>query len=358
MRHPLLAMAACLAFMMSASAQAQERSQSAWITLGTQGGPLPSPSHSQPANVLIHGADAYVVDAGEGVVLRLTQAGVRLDQVRAVLLSHLHFDHIVGVAAILGLRYAVNAPGLLAVYGPPGTKRFVDGLVASMQPAAEAGYGLPGEPSTPPAATVKGVEIADAAKVQLPGITVTATENSHYSFAPAARRPSATSRSPSDVGRRPEPGKIGQSRAGHHRVGDRARAPGSGAGDLERARPHFGASLLNPLNSSPGISKSEFRERHPMAEAALASLDVAAGPARAGGGASEFHAFGELAPKYSQPPCSGAALPAPEYRSNCKRCPRTAVTHASGLNNGTGASAHASLTTQRKPIWLVDVSIV
>ena len=153
-----------------------------WITLGTMGGPIADPKRSQPANVLLRGTDAYLVDAGDGTVQRLAAAGVRLNSVRAVFLSHLHFDHTGGLAAILGLRYQTDAPGVLIVYGPPGTKRLVDGLVASMQPAAEAGYGLPGAKATRPEDLVRTVELQGGARVELPGIVVTAAENSHYSF--------------------------------------------------------------------------------------------------------------------------------------------------------------------------------
>jgi ribonuclease BN (tRNA processing enzyme) len=167
-----------------------------FITLGTQGGPLPSAERSQPANVLVRGPDAYVVDAGDGTVQRLTGAGIRLNRVRAVFLSHLHWDHSAGLQAILGLRYQTNAPGRLIVYGPPGTQRLVDGLVASMQPGSEAGYGIPGARRIPPEDTVGVVELRDGGHVELPGISVTAAENSHYSFpagSPEAERYKALS---------------------------------------------------------------------------------------------------------------------------------------------------------------------
>ena len=59
----------------------------------------------------------------------------------------------------MGLRYAINMPGVLTVYGPPGTKRMVDGIVASMQPTSEAGYGVPGAVRVPPESTVRVVEL-------------------------------------------------------------------------------------------------------------------------------------------------------------------------------------------------------
>lgn len=94
-----------------------------WITLGTMAGPVPNATHSQPANALLVGSNVYFVDAGDGAVGRLTTAGVSLRKARAVFLSHLHFDHIAGLPAIIALRWQTNAPDMLTIYGPPGTKQ-------------------------------------------------------------------------------------------------------------------------------------------------------------------------------------------------------------------------------------------
>jgi ribonuclease BN (tRNA processing enzyme) len=170
----------------SAAAQTQQPAAPAWITLGTMGGPVPEPGRSQPANALVLGRDVYLVDVGDGAVEQLAKAGLQAMQVKAVFLSHLHFDHTGGLAALLGLRYQTYAPGPLRIYGPPGTKALVDGLVASMRPAAAAGYGLPGAPVIDPASTVVVTEMADGATVTLGAMTVRAAKNSHYSFAPGS----------------------------------------------------------------------------------------------------------------------------------------------------------------------------
>lgn len=186
-RLALLGAAGCLFLVGATQVAAQVRpdgpeSETAFITLGTQGGPIASAARSQPANLLVRGADAYLVDAGDGTVQRLAAAGMRLDRVRGVFLSHLHWDHVGGLQAILGLRYQTNVPGRLEIWGPPGTRRLVEGLVASMQPGSEAGYGLPGAPRTPPEATVHVVELRGGDRVELPYLVVTSAENSHFSF--------------------------------------------------------------------------------------------------------------------------------------------------------------------------------
>lgn len=157
---------------------AQPTTDDTFITLGTVGGPITSPERSQPANVLLHGGNAYLIDAGDGAAQQLGKAGISLANLRAIFLSHLHLDHTGGVAAVLGLRYQANGPGVLTVYGPPGTKALIDGIVASMQPASEAGYGLPGEPRVVQA-TVKKIRRSrpDLPEAALQGIVKHITDH-------------------------------------------------------------------------------------------------------------------------------------------------------------------------------------
>ena len=167
---------------LAASSGAAQPVRSEWVTLGTMGGPVAAADRSQPANLLLGPFGAILVDAGDGTVGQLAKAGVPLPRVRAVFLSHLHFDHTGGLAAVLGLRYQTNVPGKLAIYGPPGTRTLVDGLVRSMAPAAEAGYGLPGAPAVDPADTVEVTELTDGSEARVSDVRVVAAQNSHYSF--------------------------------------------------------------------------------------------------------------------------------------------------------------------------------
>ena len=175
---PVLA-AAALSLPLAHRADAQEAT---FVTLGTHGGPLPDAKRSEPANALVVDRAVYLVDAGDGAADQLAKAGLSLQALRGVFISHLHFDHTGGLFAVLGLRHQTNAQGKLKIYGPPGIKETVDGLLAAIRPGGVSGYGIPGERFIPPEDGVEVIEIRDGAHVSLDGFTVTAAENTHYSF--------------------------------------------------------------------------------------------------------------------------------------------------------------------------------
>lgn len=159
-----------------------------FITLGTRGGPITSAKRSQPANALLIDDKAYLVDVGDGTAGQLAKAGIPLDAVQGIFISHLHFDHTGGLAAILGLRYQTSARHPLTIYGPPGTKETVEGLFQFMAPMMRAGYAVPGAPPLPsPQDKTIIIEMSEGKPIDIDGMRITAIENTHFSFKPGSK---------------------------------------------------------------------------------------------------------------------------------------------------------------------------
>lgn len=186
-----------LALMMSSSTTALARSGAAclpftWTTLGTAGGPVPTPDRGEPSN-LLHVGDRYIlVDSGDGTVNQLGRLGMNLGMVDSVFLSHHHLDHTAGLAAVLGLRWMNDFSGRLTVYGPPGTRELVDGLLTSMQPQARIGFGI-GRAPAPPEASVQIVEMTDGQKLEQGPLKITARVNTHFHGEQSKGAPTALS---------------------------------------------------------------------------------------------------------------------------------------------------------------------
>ena len=64
------------------------------VLLGTAGGPPPHADRCGIASVLVVDGRAYLVDAGRGAVTQYVRANLKLADLAAVFLTHLHADHV------------------------------------------------------------------------------------------------------------------------------------------------------------------------------------------------------------------------------------------------------------------------
>jgi ribonuclease Z len=105
------------------------------VTLLGTGSPLPNPDRAGPATLVKAGDATFLVDCGRGVIMRLAAAGVFPMFLTAVLLTHLHSDHITDLNDIVTSHWVMSpGPTPLRVIGPPGTQRVVDGILAMLGP--------------------------------------------------------------------------------------------------------------------------------------------------------------------------------------------------------------------------------
>lgn len=89
------------------------------ILLGTGGGPRPRRDTSAPAQVIVAGGVAYVVDCGDGVARQLVRAGVSLDSVRHVFITHQHSDHNADYGNLFLLAWTSGLRTRVDTWGPP-----------------------------------------------------------------------------------------------------------------------------------------------------------------------------------------------------------------------------------------------
>jgi ribonuclease BN (tRNA processing enzyme) len=118
------------------------------VTLGTMAGPMTNPERSQPATLLRWPGGMVLVDAGDGAVEQMARAGIDPVPLKSVVITHIHADHVGGLFALLARRYQLMDPPI-TVYGPPGTRAIVVGLVAAMEPLKLTSLALLTQPRRP-----------------------------------------------------------------------------------------------------------------------------------------------------------------------------------------------------------------
>jgi ribonuclease BN (tRNA processing enzyme) len=126
------------------------------VTLLGTGVGIPQPGRSQAA-ILIENDRPLLFDCGAGTLLRLDQAGVSLEALDTVVLTHLHLDHVSDLLALANARYLSELPGL-EVYGPAGTEIYFK-IMQSVYPNLERMQVAVHELAPMDAFTVNGFDI-------------------------------------------------------------------------------------------------------------------------------------------------------------------------------------------------------
>lgn len=99
------------------------------VTLLGTGNPIPDADRAGPATLVRTGDHLFLVDCGRGVLQRAAAVGVGAGGLSALLLTHLHSDHIAELGDILITRWISTFapdPDPLAIIGPPGTAEMVE----------------------------------------------------------------------------------------------------------------------------------------------------------------------------------------------------------------------------------------
>jgi ribonuclease Z len=111
------------------------------ILLGT-GGPLNGERAQTSLAIPLPGDETMLIDTSSGTVLlsRLETAGISLERVRHLFLSHRHFDHVGGFAPLLASLAALPEASL-TVHATHKTLRALENLINATLPGAESWLG-------------------------------------------------------------------------------------------------------------------------------------------------------------------------------------------------------------------------
>ncbi|MEZ5376037.1 MAG: ribonuclease Z [Acidimicrobiales bacterium] len=158
------------------------------VTLLGTGSPMPSPDRAGPATLVSagEGADAehYLVDAGRGVLMRLAALGLGAPNLAAVLITHLHSDHITDLNDVITTRWVMTfSETPLTIVGPVGTQRVVDHLLASLEP--DIAYRLAHHDDLDHRPPVSVIEVVEG-EVALPGnVAISCGQTDHKPVEPS-----------------------------------------------------------------------------------------------------------------------------------------------------------------------------
>jgi ribonuclease Z len=154
------------------------------ITLLGTGSPIPDPNRAGPATLVQGDGVTVLVDAGRGVVTRLAAVGVVPPMLDAVLLTHLHSDHLCDLNDVVTTRWILSFERRpLRIVGPVGTQAMLDGLVAML--AADIGYRLAHHDDLHEPPELDVLEVAAGTELTIGGATVVVGATSHHPASPS-----------------------------------------------------------------------------------------------------------------------------------------------------------------------------
>ena len=153
------------------------------ITLLGTGSPIVDPNRAGPSTLIAAGGQTFLVDCGRGVLMRAAAAGVQASGVTALLLTHLHSDHITDLSDIITTRWVTTiGPNPLPVIGPPGTAAVVAATLAALAPDISYRVHHHADITEPPSVQVH--EFAEGEVWNAGGVRITAAPTDHRPVEP------------------------------------------------------------------------------------------------------------------------------------------------------------------------------
>lgn len=92
--------------------------------LGT-GSALPTAKSNPSCQYIFCQNRHFLIDCGEGSQIQLRKAGIKLQKIDAIFISHLHGDHYFGLVGLLSSMHLLGREKDIHIYGPPPLENIV-----------------------------------------------------------------------------------------------------------------------------------------------------------------------------------------------------------------------------------------
>lgn len=160
------------------AAQPAVASSTVLILLGTKGGPRVGGERSNPATLLLIDGVPYVIDCGQGVSRQLVRAGIDLNSLRYVFMTHMHSDHNLEYGGLLYNAWATGLRDKVAVYAPPPLDEMTRAFFESMKFDIDTRIADEGKPDLRKLVQTQTID-RDGVVLQNGQVKVTAARNVH-----------------------------------------------------------------------------------------------------------------------------------------------------------------------------------
>lgn len=155
------------------------------ITLLGTGSPIPDANRAGPSTLVRANGQVFLVDCGRGSLQRAAAVGVGAAGLSALLLTHLHSDHIAELGDLLITSWITNFapdPPPLQVIGPPGTAETVEATLKAFGHDISYRIAHHNDLNAPPAIEVH--EYTEGQVWDRDGVTIRVAPTDHRPVAP------------------------------------------------------------------------------------------------------------------------------------------------------------------------------
>ncbi|ARG65272.1 ribonuclease Z [Mycobacterium kansasii] len=155
------------------------------ITLLGTGSPIPDPNRAGPATLVRADGQVFLIDCGRGVLQRAAAVGVGAAGLSALLITHLHSDHIAELGDVIITNWVTNfAPAAppLQIIGPPGTAEVVAATLRAF--GHDIGYRIAHHADLDAPPPVEVHEYTEGTVWDREGVTIRVAPTDHRPVAP------------------------------------------------------------------------------------------------------------------------------------------------------------------------------